>query len=63
MNAGAAVANGDILWFIHADCRPHKEAVASLRTALTNVAVVGGAFEYNLKHPSKYFRLTEYLSN
>ena len=25
MNAGADAATGEVLWFIHADCRPHPE--------------------------------------
>ena len=63
MNAGARVASGDILWFVHADCLPHKDSVSEMRKALTDPKVVGGGFEYNLVHPSLFFRYTEFASN
>ncbi|MGH3828155.1 MAG: TIGR04283 family arsenosugar biosynthesis glycosyltransferase [Pseudonocardiaceae bacterium] len=42
MNAGAAVAIGDLLWFIHADCQVHPDALGLLRRALLDPGVVGG---------------------
>ena len=63
MNAGAAEAAGEILWFVHADCRPHAESIPALRTALADPSVVGGAFEYGLDEPGTFFRLVEFLSN
>ncbi|MEZ4363071.1 MAG: TIGR04283 family arsenosugar biosynthesis glycosyltransferase [Kofleriaceae bacterium] len=44
MNAGAAHAAGDVLWFVHADATPPADAVAHLRRALADPAVVAGAF-------------------
>jgi rSAM/selenodomain-associated transferase 2 len=44
LNAGAAVARGDILWFIHADARVGPESGDAIRTALRDPAVVGGNF-------------------
>jgi len=55
MNAGAAVASGDVLWFLHADTRPHPGSLQVMRGVLENSEVVGGAFEYNLDHPSRFF--------
>ncbi|MGH3540568.1 MAG: glycosyltransferase, partial [Pseudonocardiaceae bacterium] len=39
MNAGAAVTTGDILWFIHADCRVPADALDLLRRALLDPGV------------------------
>ncbi len=63
MNAGAHAATGDVLWFIHADCKPHTDSVQAMRTALIKPDIVGGAFEYNLDHPHSYFRTVEWWSN
>jgi rSAM/selenodomain-associated transferase 2 len=63
MNNGARFASGDILWFLHADCRPHPDSLRAMGEALTDPAIVGGAFEYNLDHPGFFFRLTEMASN
>jgi rSAM/selenodomain-associated transferase 2 len=46
MNAGAAVATGDVLFFLHADSLPPADAVALIEGALQDAAVVGGAFEH-----------------
>lgn len=44
MNAGARIAQGDVLLFLHADCRLPPGAGAAIQSALTDSAVVGGAF-------------------
>jgi len=63
MNAGAEIASGNILWFIHADCYPHTDAIKAMQHALDTRGIVGGAFEYNIDQPGFFFRLTEYTSN
>jgi rSAM/selenodomain-associated transferase 2 len=63
MNAGARAARGDIFWFLHADCRPHPESLKAISRVMENKTVVGGAFEYSLDHPGRFFRLAEFLSN
>ncbi|MBD3287283.1 glycosyltransferase [candidate division KSB1 bacterium] len=63
MNAGAKVACGDVLWFIHADCRPHPESVPAMFAALKDQNIAGGAFEYNLNHKGLFYRLVEFNSN
>ena len=63
MNAGAKVADGDILWFLHADCLPHKDSAKAMREALKDPEIAGGAFEYSFDHPSLYFRVVEFTSN
>ena len=37
LNAGAAAARGEILWFLHADCRPATGAIAAIERALCRV--------------------------
>ncbi len=63
MNTGARQVTGDVIWFLHADCRPHPDSVDAIRKALGDPGVVGGAFEYSLDHPGRIFRVIEYLSN
>jgi rSAM/selenodomain-associated transferase 2 len=42
MNAGAAVAGADVLWFVHADCVVPASALGRIRAALADPTVVGG---------------------
>jgi rSAM/selenodomain-associated transferase 2 len=44
MNAGAAAARGDVLLFLHADAAPPPDTVARVSRALSDPAVLGGAF-------------------
>lgn len=44
MNAGAAVASGDVLLFLHADARLPARALASVGRALADGRTLGGAF-------------------
>ena len=45
MNAGAAVARGDVLFFLHADSFPPVNAFALIDHSLSDARVVGGASE------------------
>ena len=44
MNAGAALAHGDVLLFLHADTRLAPDALARLSAALADASVIGGNF-------------------
>src|SRR5215470_4955239 len=44
MNAGAAVASGDVLIFLHADTRLPDDAFHAIEQAFASPKVVGGAF-------------------
>lgn len=44
LNAGAAGCDANVLWFHHADTQVQPAALAQLRTALADPAVVGGGF-------------------
>jgi rSAM/selenodomain-associated transferase 2 len=46
MNAGAAAARGDVLFFVHADSVPPSDALVRIADALADSRVVGGAFEH-----------------
>jgi rSAM/selenodomain-associated transferase 2 len=63
MNAGAAVASGEVLWFLHADCVPHPDSIPALRRALLDPGLVGGAFEYSIDAPGAFHRLSDAVSN
>jgi len=59
-NAGGFAAEGDVLLFLHADCRLPESGIAELRTAMANSAsVVGGCFRQHIDHPGRTFRLIE----
>jgi len=45
MNAGAAAARGDVLWFLHADVALPPDAPRHVRDALEDPRVVAGAFK------------------
>jgi rSAM/selenodomain-associated transferase 2 len=49
MNAGAASARGDVLFFVHADSLPPTNALALIDGALSDDRVVGGAFEHRFE--------------
>ena len=62
MNAGAASATGDALWFLHADTMVPVTAADSLRRALARGAV-WGRFDVRLDAPGTAFRVIEWCMN
>ena len=48
MNAGAKVARGEILIFLHADTRLPDNALRAVKTALVSQHYVGGAFDLGI---------------
>lgn len=44
LHAGALAATGSVLWFLHADSIPPKDAIISIHEALADRNVVGGNF-------------------
>ena len=44
MNAGAAVAGGDVFWFVHGDCEAPNGCLEEISRALADPRTVGGCF-------------------
>jgi rSAM/selenodomain-associated transferase 2 len=44
LNAGAAQATGEVLLFLHADCRMSREAWQEFQSAIAGAHIAGGAF-------------------
>jgi rSAM/selenodomain-associated transferase 2 len=62
MNSGAAMTRGDVLLFLHADTWPPKGFVESIRYALSDPAVVGGAFSMEVDDQDRLMRAVSALS-
>jgi rSAM/selenodomain-associated transferase 2 len=45
LRAGARLARGEVLWFLHADTRPPRQALAEIHQALLRREVAGGNFQ------------------
>lgn len=58
-NAGAAVAGGDVLFFLHADCWPEAGAFAAIEAVLRDERTVGGCFAQRIDAPGLAYRLLE----
>ena len=61
MNAAAAMARSDLLFFLHADTLPPAGYVQSIRHWLENPAVAAGAFRFALREPLARAALVEAL--
>lgn len=53
LNAGAALAKGDVLWFLHADARFSMNARSAMTSALVQGAV-GGYFRFRFDFPRSW---------
>ncbi|HBC91968.1 MAG TPA: glycosyl transferase [Pelotomaculum sp.] len=63
MNAGAQLAGGEVLLFLHSDTRLPNDFLQQLELALSDSKVVGGAFKMKIDHPGLFFYLTTLGSN
>jgi len=63
MNAGAHLARGDLLVFLHIDTALGPEHVAALRRAAANHRVEAGAFELRLNPPTPFLRFIAWGAN
>ena len=63
MNLGARRARGQVLLFLHADCRLPPGARAGILRAIEGGGCVGGAFEHRNLHPHWLVRLTSRVDN
>lgn len=63
LNAAAAKAEGDVLWFVAADSRPEPGWFARIEGALASPYVVGGGFRLRLDDPFWGLRLIAWGGN
>jgi rSAM/selenodomain-associated transferase 2 len=63
MNAGAAVATGDILLFLHADTRLPERAIPAIQGALADLSVAYGRFDVLFDSARPVLRLVAALMN
>jgi len=61
LNAAARQATGDVLLFLHADCRLPLGALRTIELALQDPAVVGGAFHKRWRSASPWLRVAPRL--
>jgi rSAM/selenodomain-associated transferase 2 len=59
MNAGAGVATGDVLWFVHADCEVPDRCLEEIRRTLEDRQVVGGCFRIRFPRRGLIYRVSD----
>jgi len=62
MNAGAREAKGEVLLFLHADCRLPPKAIPAIEAALADPAYVGGCFTLSLDEEGLIYKLIAWLA-
>ena len=63
MNAGASVARGEILVFLHADTELPACAFNRIRTFISKREYVGGAFDLGIKSDKLIFKVIAFLAS
>jgi len=63
MNAGSALATGDILLFLHADTRLPSAAFPKIVSAMRDGRFVGGAFDLGIDNQRWIFRATAWCAS
>ncbi|MDG6256940.1 MAG: TIGR04283 family arsenosugar biosynthesis glycosyltransferase [Methanomicrobiaceae archaeon] len=63
MNAGAVTATGEILLFLHADCRIPGDSLAVIEAAVHRRGAIGGGFTHSFAPPSPLLAATSLLGN
>ncbi len=63
MNAGAAIATGDVLWFLHADSKISSPAVEAMTFFMSNPRNEGGCFSLSI-FPSRWvYKIRDFIGN
>ena len=62
LNAGAAVATGEVIWFLHADCEVDPRAIQAIFRVFADQRkpIIGGAFRFALSSPAFRYRVIEW---
>lgn len=63
MNAGAAIARGEIVWFLHADLRLPLSAVADINNVMADARIIGGCFRLRFPRQPLIYRVSDSLGN
>ncbi|MCA9068858.1 MAG: TIGR04283 family arsenosugar biosynthesis glycosyltransferase, partial [Planctomycetaceae bacterium] len=58
-NTGAKTSRGEVLLFLHADCRLQPGSFEAIQTALQDPRCVGGCFRQRIEAPGWKYRLME----
>jgi len=58
-NAGAAASHGEVLLFLHADCRLEPGCLEAVHNCLHDDRIVGGCFRQSIDAPGLQYRLLE----
>jgi rSAM/selenodomain-associated transferase 2 len=61
MNCGADAASGEILLFLHADCRLEPGSLSAIEAAMEDCTFVGGCFQQRIDAEGWGFRLIEFM--
>jgi rSAM/selenodomain-associated transferase 2 len=59
MNAGAAIARGDVFWFVEADCRVPHNCFEEIARALKDPRTVGGCFRIRFPRREPIYRVSD----
>jgi rSAM/selenodomain-associated transferase 2 len=59
MNAGANLAAGDVLWFVHVDCEVPRGCLEEIARALQDRQVVGGCFRIRFARRNPIYRVSD----
>jgi rSAM/selenodomain-associated transferase 2 len=63
MNAGVAIARGEVLWFLHADLKVPLNSISQITAALADADVAGGCFRLRYPRPESIYRVSDALGN
>src|ERR1041385_6170956 len=63
MNAGAEIATGEILWFLHADLHLSANAIEEIQFALRDERVAGGCLRLRYPRRERIYRVSDSLGN
>ena len=61
MNAGADLAQGEVLLFLHADTQPPKDALPLIRRTFMKRSISAGAFDLGINAPGFAYRAIEWM--
>ena len=63
MNAGATLARGEILWFLHADLEAPQDAIGKMQEAFADARLAGGCFRLRYPRREWIYRISDSLGN